>query len=87
MSYLNQINVPIYFYMDASMINIDDSLIIGMFFGLVGFAYFTYGKKQKNTVALISGIVLIAFPYVISNLIVVVFIGIGLASLPFFLKY
>ena len=69
------------------MITLDNSLIIGMFFGIVGFAYFTYGKKQKNTVALISGIVLIAFPYLISNLIAVVFIGIGLASLPFFLKY
>ena len=69
------------------MINMDTSLIIGMFFGIVGFAYFTYGKKQKNTVALISGIVLIAFPYVFSNLIAIVFIGIGLASLPFFIKY
>ncbi len=63
------------------------SLIISMFCGIVGIAYFRYGKKQQNTIALISGIGLIAFPYFISNLFVIVFIGTVLVILPFFIKY
>ena len=46
------------------------SLIISMFCGIVGIAYFRYGKKQQNTIALISGIGLIAFPYFIHTHII-----------------
>jgi len=63
------------------------SIIISIFWGIVGIAYFSYGRKQQNNVALISGIALMAFPYLISNLFAVVFIGVVLVVLPFFIRY
>lgn len=65
----------------------DYSIIISMFWGIVGIAYFRYGKKQRNSVVLIVGIVLLAFPYFISNLILVISFGFLLAALPFLIKY
>ena len=60
------------------------SLIWGVVFGLVGFAYFLYGKKQRAVVPLVCGIALMAFPYFISNTILLVVIGIALAAIPYF---
>lgn len=63
------------------------SIIFGILWGIVGIAYFRYGKKQENIVALISGIGLIAFPYFISSVFAIVSIGIALVIIPFFVKY
>jgi hypothetical protein len=63
------------------------SIIFGIFWGIVGIAYFRYGKKQQNIVALISGIGLMVFPYFISSLFPIVFIGFALVVIPFFIKY
>jgi len=60
------------------------SLIWGVVFGSVGFAYFLYGKKQRAVVPLVCGIALMAFPYFISNTILLVVIGIALAAIPYF---
>jgi len=61
-------------------------LIWGMLFGAVGLGFFTYGKKQKAVIPLFSGIALFVFPYFISNVYILVFIGVIIVSLPFFVK-
>ncbi len=58
----------------------------GMIFGSIGLGFFVYGKKQKAVIPFFSGIALIAFPYFISNVYVLVVFGIALISLPFFIK-
>ncbi len=58
----------------------------GMIFGSIGLGFFVYGKKQKAVIPFFSGIALIAFPYFISNVYVLVVFGIVLISLPFFIK-
>lgn len=61
-------------------------LMWSMVFGVIGFAYYRYGKKQGEATPLIAGIALFIFPYFISNVYVLVAIGAGIALTPFFIK-
>ncbi|MET1077452.1 MAG: hypothetical protein ABWY06_05460 [Pseudomonas sp.] len=44
-----------------------ETLIIGLFAGVFGLAYFTYGKKQGRPVAMGCGVALCVYPYLIEN--------------------
>lgn len=70
------------------MLNIDDMnvFIWGMFFGVIGMGYFSYGRKQKAIIPLISGISLFVVPYFISNVYLLVGAGVSAMALPFFVK-
>jgi len=61
-------------------------LFWGVLFGSVGLGYFLYGKKQRAVVPLVCGIALMAFPYFISNTVVLVAVGIALAAIPYFVR-
>jgi len=45
-----------------------------------------YGKKQKAVVPLVCGVMLMAFPYFVSNTILLVAIGVALMALPYFVR-
>jgi hypothetical protein len=62
------------------------SLLWGLLFGSIGLAFFIYGKKQRTVVPLICGLVLMIFPYFISNNILLVAMGVVLVALPYFLR-
>ena len=62
------------------------TLLWGTLFGSVGFGFFLYGKKQGAAVPLICGIVLMVFPYFISNTLLLVGIGAVLIALPFLVR-
>jgi len=65
----------------------DTSLLFwGMLFGTVGLGFFAYGKKQNAVVPLLTGIALFLFPYFISNLYVLVFVGVILVAIPYFVR-
>jgi hypothetical protein len=65
----------------------DTSTILwGLLFGSIGFAYFFYGKRQDNLVARYTGVALILFPYFVLNDFILVLVGLGLMSLPYFIK-
>jgi hypothetical protein len=55
-------------------------------FGSIGLGLFIYGKKQRAVVPLICGIALILFPYFVSNVILLVGIGVLLVAIPYFLR-
>ena len=57
-----------------------------MVFGAIGLGFFTYGKKQKAAVPLITGIALFMFPYFISNAYMLVIVGVLLVALPYFVR-
>jgi len=57
-----------------------------LLFGSVGLGFFIYGKKQKSVVPLVCGLVLMIFPYFISNTVLLVAIGVALMTLPYFVK-
>ena len=63
------------------------TLIWGVIFGSIGFAYFIYGKKQSRFVPLVSGLGLMFFPYLVSNTIVLVIIGLLLSAIPYFVRF
>ncbi len=61
-------------------------LIWGMVFGVIGLGFFSYGKKQNAIVPLLTGIALFVFPYFISNIYMLVIVGIILVGLPYFVR-
>ena len=61
-------------------------LLWGVLFGAVGLGFFVYGKKQKVVVPFVCGIVLMVFPYFISNTVLLVALGIALVVVPYFVR-
>jgi hypothetical protein len=39
-----------------------------LFISLIGMGFFIYGKKRPDVVALIAGLILMIYPYFVSNL-------------------
>jgi hypothetical protein len=62
------------------------SLLWGVVFGAVGLAYFVYGKKQQRFIPLLCGIGLMAFPYFMSNAVLLVVVGLVLSVIPYFFR-
>jgi hypothetical protein len=63
------------------------SLVFGVLYGAIGFGYLIYGRRQQKGIALLSGLVLCAFPYFISNIVLLIVIGLVLIALPFYIRY
>ena len=57
------------------------TLMWGVIFGSIGLGFFVYGKKQKAAIPLFCGIGLMVFPYFISNMYILVILGILLVTL------
>jgi hypothetical protein len=66
--------------------NIQAWLLWGLLFGSIGLGYFIYGKKQRAVVPLVCGLVLMIFPYFVTNLMLLVAIGVLLIAIPYFLR-
>jgi len=62
-------------------------LLLGVIFSSIGLGYFLYGKKQKMTVPLVAGLVLMVFPYFIESHFLLGGIGILLSVIPYFLRF
>ena len=59
---------------------------MAVLFGSVGLGYFVYGKKQNAIVPLVCGVVLMVFPYFVSNVILLIAIGLIFTVLPYFVR-
>ena len=59
------------------------SLFLSFLFGVFGLAYFVYGKKQANWVAMMCGAGLCLFPYFVSAIWLMVVVGVVLLVAPF----
>ncbi len=57
-----------------------------MLFSSIGLGYFLYGRKQRAAVPLLCGIALMAYPYFVPNVVLLVGIGVLLAAIPYFLR-
>ena len=66
--------------------NIQAWLLWGVLFGSIGMGFFIYGKKQRAVIPLLCGIALIVFPYFVSNVWMLVGIGVLLMAIPYFLR-
>jgi len=54
--------------------------------GLVGFSYLMYGRKEVDVFFMVDGVILMFYPYVIGNVILVVVVGFALIAAPFVAK-
>jgi predicted membrane protein len=61
-------------------------LLSGLLFSSIGLAFFIYGKKQRASVALVCGALLMIYPFFVSNLIAMVAVGLVLTALPWFFR-
>jgi hypothetical protein len=64
----------------------ESNLFLGLLFSSVGVGFFLYGKQQRAPVPLLCGLALVIYPYFISNLIVMIAIGVALAAIPYFFR-
>ena len=62
-------------------------VVVNIISGAFGMGYFVYGKKQKMLVPLFSGVGLMAYPYFVSNTILLVVIGAVLLAVPYYFRY
>ncbi len=49
--------------------------------------YIVYGKKQQRGIAFLPGFALVAYPYFVPNVVLIIQIGIVFMALPFVIKY
>ena len=59
-------------------------LLWGVLFSSIGLGMFIYGKKQAYHSACICGLVLMVYPYFISNTYLLVLLGIVITAAPYF---
>jgi hypothetical protein len=60
------------------------NLLGSLLFSSIGYGVFTYGRKNGNMQKLVLGIVLMVYPYLISDTFWMYMIGAGLSALLFF---
>ncbi len=61
-------------------------IIVAGLFGIIGMAYFMYGKKSLRYVFLICGIVLMVYPYFVTRTLYMVIVGVVVSAVPFVVK-
>ena len=61
-------------------------LLWGLLFGSIGIGFFTYGRKQRAVIPLVTGIALFFLPYLFSNVYLLVLGGVVLVALPYFVR-
>ena len=63
------------------------SLLIGVLASAMGMGYFVYGKKQQMYIPMVAGVALCVYPYFVSNIYLMIGVGVVLMALPFFLRF
>ncbi len=59
------------------------TLFLGLLFGSIGTIYLIYGKRQSSPIHLIVGAILIIYPYLFTNAILVFVAGVILTAIPY----
>jgi hypothetical protein len=59
------------------------SLFLGLLFGSIGTIYLIYGKRQSSVIHIVVGAILIVYPYLISNALLVFIAGAILTAIPY----
>lgn len=62
------------------------TLLWGVLFGSIGLGFFIYGKRQGAPVPLACGLLLMVFPYFVSNAWATALIGALLTAIPYFVR-
>jgi len=63
------------------------ALFIGLMAGVVGAAYFLYGKKQARFAPMICGALLCVYPWFVTSVLWLSIVGLALMAAPFFIDF
>ena len=58
-----------------------NSLLASLFIGGIGFVSLAYGKKQGRVPQMVVGLILMIYPYFVSNVILMIAIAVALCAL------
>ena len=58
-----------------------NALLASLFIGSVGFVSLAYGKKQGRVPQMVVGLILMIYPYFVSNVILMIGIAVALCAL------
>ncbi|MEA2326178.1 MAG: hypothetical protein QOE68_1137 [Thermoanaerobaculia bacterium] len=59
------------------------TLFLGLLFGSIGMVYMIYGKRQSSVMHIVVGAILIIYPYLFSNALLVFITGAILTAIPY----
>ncbi|MEA2336982.1 MAG: hypothetical protein QOE82_989 [Thermoanaerobaculia bacterium] len=59
------------------------TLFLGLLFGSIGTVYLIYGKKQSSVIHIVVGAILLVYPYLFTNAILIFIAGAVLTAIPF----
>jgi len=62
------------------------SLMVSLLFGTVGMGFLMYGKSMSSLVPIGAGLGLMIAPYLITNMVLLVVVGLALMGTPFYLR-
>jgi hypothetical protein len=63
-----------------------ESIIVGIFMGIIGMGYFIYGKKNAEFNFLLFGVVLMIYPYLVKSAVTSLVLGVIFTLCPFLIK-
>lgn len=63
------------------------ALFIGLMAGVVGAAYFVYGKKQAKFMPMLCGALLCVYPWFVESVLWLTIVGVALAAVPFMIDF
>jgi len=58
-------------------------LFLGLLFGSIGMVYMIYGKRQASALHIVVGAILIIYPYLFSNALLIFIAGAILTAIPY----
>ncbi len=56
-------------------------------FSSIGLGFLLYGKKRWKVVPMICGLSLMVYPYFVSSTVLLVFVGVVLMAIPYFVRF
>jgi hypothetical protein len=59
------------------------TLFLGLLFGSIGMVYMIYGKRQSSALHIVFGAILIIYPYLFSNALLIFIAGAILTAIPY----
>jgi hypothetical protein len=62
-------------------------LFIGLMAGVIGVAYFIYGKKNQRLAPMVAGVLLCVYPWIFDSVVWLLLVGAALVAAPFVIDY
>lgn len=59
------------------------TFFFGLLFGSIGTVYMIYGKRQSSPIYIVVGAILVVYPYLFENAILVFLAGVILTAIPY----